>query len=710
MVLSKSQAQPKGKEESEKRIFKDSISSNKKEFSKIMPLESSHYGLFGVLNGLGYLQLIYKIPSDLLQGTLCIVPLKNRKSRAVFLNKVSAPKYICKPVLEIYETLPSELFSLYEWVSHYYLMPLGHTILKLHSKNAWESHSTTPKVRKSSYLHKTETHTLNSLTPQQQLIFETILKDPKVYLLHGQTGSGKTEIYLHLAKHMESQGLQTLILVPEISLTPQLYQRFEGIFPGSVAMLHSGMTPAEYFLNWASIESKPVILGVRSAIFAPIQRLGLIIVDEEHESSYKNENFPFYHARDIAVLRSHLKKIPCLLGSATPSLESYVNTQEGRYQLLELSQRYSTQNVEFQFVDAKKYLLHLKNFTHKKTVSGVPFQGHSLSSPVFQEIAEALDQQKQFIIVMNRRGFASYQMCLDCGTAFTCENCSATTTLHYNGQKEICHYCGWNQDRRKKCNSCGSVHMTFMGLGTENIQKELEKVFPETVIQRVDGDTPKSKLWSIFKDFREGKIQGLVGTQMLSKGHDFPNVTLIILLYIEDQLFLPDYRSVEKTHQLFIQASGRVGRGEHPGKVLVQSLASCEWFQSKTEESKIPLFLKETADLRKLTQQPPYVRHILLEVQSLDRQKALQESEDIIQSLFVFWKDQKIEPHQIRCVGPLPAVIEKISKKYRFHISLMFQKSIHPRQIIPSKIIDSSNKIIDSSETIRIDVDPIHLF
>ncbi|WP_347129606.1 replication restart helicase PriA, partial [Lactobacillus paragasseri] len=405
-------------------------------------------------------------------------------------------------------------------------------------------------------LNSEQTHALNSIGKSIQK------KEAKTFLLEGITGSGKTEVYLHAISIALEQKRNALMLVPEISLTPQMVKQVKERFGDNVAVLHSGLSEGEKYDEWRRIRrgEAQVVVGARSAIFAPLKNIGLIVIDEEHESSYKQNDTPRYHARDVALLRSKFHKCPVVLGSATPSLASRARAQKGRYELLLLTKRANQKSLP------KVDLIDLKTVEF----TGAQFD---LSIPLVDAIKEKIAKKEQVILLLNRRGFASFMLCRNCGFVLKCPNCDISLTLHKDTQQMQCHYCGHKEPIPRKCPKCQSEKIRFLGTGTQKVQEELEKLLPEAKILRMDVDTTRRKgsYKKILDGFGDHKADILLGTQMIAKGLDFPNVTLVGVINADTALSLPDFNSAEKTFDLLTQVSGRAGRAEKTGRVMIQT-------------------------------------------------------------------------------------------------------------------------------------------
>ncbi|MDN6327361.1 MAG: primosomal protein N', partial [Alkalibacterium sp.] len=394
-------------------------------------------------------------------------------------------------------------------------------------------------------------------------IYQTIKDDQhNVFLLKGVTGSGKTEVYLQTIREVIDKGEGALMLVPEIALTPQMVQRFKSRFGDEVAVLHSGLSKGEKYDEWRKIEKEEakVVVGARSSVFAPLKNIGIIIIDEEHETSYKQEEFPKYHARDVAIWRGNYHNCPVILGSATPSLESRARATKNVYTLLELNNRVNDYPMpDVDVIDMRE-----------EAKSGNP---SIFSKALLDGLKKRIDQGEQSVLLLNRRGFSSFVMCRDCGYVLECPNCDISQTLHMDTKTMKCHYCGHEEGIPKKCPKCESRSIRYYGTGTQKVEKELKELLDDAEIIRMDVDTTRKKgsHERLFKQFENKQANILLGTQMIAKGLDFPDVTLVGVINADTALGLPDFRSAEKTFQLLTQVSGRSGRGEKEGQVIIQS-------------------------------------------------------------------------------------------------------------------------------------------
>ncbi|MGH7926622.1 MAG: replication restart helicase PriA, partial [Candidatus Binatia bacterium] len=452
-----------------------------------------------------------------------------------------------------------------------------------------------------------------TLTPGQQSAFNAIEARLQrggfeVFLLHGVTGSGKTEIYLRAMEQARQSGQQSLILIPEISLTPQLIDRVGARFPGRVGILHSALTGGERWSQWRRIVrgDVDVVIGARSAVFAPLPKLGLIIVDEEHDSSYKQEQGVRYNGRDVAVVRGKHLGCPVILGSATPAVESYENCRQGRYRLLEIFERVQSRTLP------KVELVDLRRQANRGDVGT-----HRLISPqLAHALRENYQKSRQSLIFLNRRGFANFLQCRLCGQILRCAYCSVTLTSHMRQKSLCCHHCNFRRPVTELCPACGNPDLAGVGSGTEQIEQVLSEIVPGARIARMDRDTTSKRgsHESLIRSWERGEIDILVGTQMITKGHDVSGVTLVGALLADMSLNVPDFRASERTFQLLSQVAGRSGRGEDPGRVIVQTYAPEHYSMRHLLEHDYRAFFAEEIEFRRALKYPPFGRLISLRV------------------------------------------------------------------------------------------------
>jgi len=523
-----------------------------------------------------------------------------------------------------------------------------------------------------------EVHQELILTKQQQAVVDevtTVQNENKFkpFLLFGVTGSGKTQVYIELAKQVLKKNEAVLILVPEISLTPQITARFFNNFGDTVTVIHSRMSAGERYDSWKRILSgkSKVVIGARSALFTPLNKIGLIVVDEEHDTSYKSfEMIPKYNARDAAVVLGNIFNCPVVLGSATPSVESMYNAETGKYKLLLLPERIDDAKLpKITFVN----IAHEKNKTKTETV---------FSKLLIDKIEDRLQKKEGIIILQNRRGFSTQIFCNDCGEVEMCENCSVPMVYHINQNKIQCHYCGLIKPAPHACTHCGSVNLKYFGTGTERVEDELQFYFPNAKIERIDSDsiTKKSYLSNILLSFSKGDIDILVGTQMVSKGLDFSRVTLVGVISAETTLWLPDFRADERTFQLLTQVSGRAGRSKVEGEVIIQTYNERHFVLRKVLEHDYFGFYQKELEDRKKMGYPPFTRIALIETKdtSMDKAKG---------AAFDFYKEIIKYKNYLKISDPTTAQIFKLLNNYRYHILIKSFKDKDPGGAILRKAI-----------------------
>ncbi|MDE3157429.1 MAG: primosomal protein N' [Acidobacteriota bacterium] len=471
------------------------------------------------------------------------------------------------------------------------------------------------------------------------------------FLLHGVTGSGKTEVYLNAIEAVLRQGRSALLLVPEIALTPAMAGQFLARFPDRVAILHSAFTDVERSEEWRRIRSgaASVVVGTRSGVFAPVRNLGLIVVDEEHDGSYKQEETPRYHGRDVAVVRAHDAGACVLLGSATPSLESRYNAESGKYTLLELPARIEKRPMPtVELIDMRQEFLETRRqatFSRKLTAA----------------LAERLANHEQTIILLNRRGFSSFVACRACGERVECVNCSVTLTFHKRDRRLLCHYCGYAQKPPSACPKCSSDHIYFLGLGSERVEEELHRDFPAARVARLDRDTATGgrRFETILNGFRKGDYDILVGTQMIAKGHDIPNVTLVGVISADMGLGVPDFRAAERTFQLLTQVAGRAGRGSVPGIVLIQTIQPDHYAIRLAAAQDYAAFYEKELAFRRALHYPPFSAMANVLVRGEKKEVALGMSTSLAR-LFT------PPPDKLRVLGPAEAPVARLRNEYRY--------------------------------------------
>jgi primosomal protein N' (replication factor Y) len=513
----------------------------------------------------------------------------------------------------------------------------------------------------------------------------------KTFLLHGITGSGKTWIYIEAIRKVLEQSKTAIVLVPEISLTPQTASRFRAHFGDKVRVLHSAMNDSEKFEAWQSLkEGKArIALGARSAIFAPLENLGLIVVDEEHESTYKQyDASPRYNARDVAIMRAKFENAVCLLGSATPSIESYYNATTGKYELLTLSKRAD---------GAISPEIKLIWLSREKKISP------SISETLFFEIQKRLERNEQVILFQNRRGYAGSVQCNSCGTIYTCPACQVTMVFHLKENHLRCHYCGRIEPAPKKCKTCGSEELLYKSSGTEKIEQELQHLFPNEKILRMDLDTTgkKGAHAKFLREFQEGKSRILLGTQMVAKGLDFPNVTLVGAILADIGLSLPDFRASERLYSLLLQVSGRAGRAQKKGDVYLQVLnLQNEVFRYVLKNDYVHFFEYELA-IRQMVGYPPFVRLAKIEFSGKSESEVSAGAKVFCQLLKGVLKEEKFE-----VLGPVPAVIAKLKHNFRYQLLIKQKHGARlSKQIVRDIEHQFRRRLSPSAVKVGIDID-----
>ena len=517
-------------------------------------------------------------------------------------------------------------------------------------------------------------------------------------LLHGVTGSGKTEIYLQAIRAALNRGSTAIVLVPEISLTPQTVERFKGRFadvPDAVAVLHSHLSEGERHDEWHKIHSgrARIVIGARSAVFAPLKNLGLIVVDEEHETTYKQEEAPRYHARDIAIVRAKIEKCVVVLGSATPSLESYHNAAIGKYRLVTLTQRIDEKQMPLmRIVDLRQERRKEKSAT-------------ILSEKLRTAIADRLEKREQIILFLNRRGFSTSLLCSDCGEARNCPNCSVALTFHRHptvAGRLSCHLCGHTAAVPKKCPACGKDALIYAGFGTERVETTVSQIFPKAVVRRMDADsmTRKEAYRETLRNFRTGKIDILVGTQMIAKGLHFPNVTLVGIINADLALHLPDFRAGERTFQLLTQVAGRAGRGETSGEVFVQTYTPFSPSIQFARHHDFAGYFQQELEFRERCEFPPFKHAILITVRSPHEGRAKLSTETLQRRL------KEALPQEFILGEATPAPLEKLQSQFRFHILLRGEAIMHLSRLVRETV----DKLpFPEDVTVTVDVDPYQL-
>jgi primosomal protein N' (replication factor Y) len=515
------------------------------------------------------------------------------------------------------------------------------------------------------------------------------------FLLHGVTGSGKTEVYIRAMRAALHSGRGAMMLVPEISLTPILSRRLRAHFGDQIAIFHSSLSRGERFDEWSRLRTGEarVVLGTRSAVFAPVKNLGLIIVDEEQDSSYRQEESPFYNARDTAIVRAQKESAAVVLGSATPSLETFHNAQTGKYQYLELPERIGERGLATaELVDMRDVFAR-----HKKPVV--------FSDQLLEAIEQTHSKGEQSIILLNRRGYSSFILCRSCGESIMCPNCEVTLTFHRGDRVLICHYCNHRERAPTQCPQCESKYIYYVGEGTEQVEELLRKRFPRLRIGRIDRDTKsrRREFEQTLLDFEKGKLDMLVGTQMLAKGHDFPNVTFVGVISVDAGLALPDFRAAERAFQLITQVAGRAGRGVRPGRVFIQTYHPHHYALKHAVAQDYVGFYNEEIRHRRNHQYPPFVALALLLTRHKDANRAYELAGAAKKALVEADPDRTC-----RVLGPAPAPLARLRAEFRFHVLV---KSRSRKQM--RAVIDLALKALEDAghdlRSVSLEIDPISM-
>lgn len=667
-------------------------------------------------DALTYLQAPELPPFE--RGQLVNVPLGNRFTKGLVLGPSTVtldPEIQLKPVQSLdteYLALPEHFIRWLEWLSNYYIHPIGRV-----AQLAYPPLQRTQKVRKSSrppVIPDIAADSPPDLTPEQRTTFESIASFKKFssHLVFGVTGSGKTEVYLHLLEKTLEEGKAGLVLVPEISLTPQLINRFVRRFGDKIAAMHSQLTDRERTNQWWDIIEgrKSILIGARSALFCPIKNLGLIIVDEEHEPSYKQDEKLKYHGRDAAVMLAKHADCPVVLGSATPSLETWKNTLEGRYHLHTLKNRVANRALpEMLVVDLRgeKASDEAQKLKQEK-YSEIPFW---MSPLLYDKMKATLEAGDQSALFLNRRGVAQMVICPACGHTRECPNCDINLTLHHHSHL-VCHYCDYHESLKDKCPDCSEGHLEAMGLGTELLEKDLTALFPDKKIARADRDEIQNRadLENLIMEMEEGTIDILVGTQMIAKGLDFPKLKLVGLVLADVGFNLPDFRATERSFQLITQMSGRSGRhikeGESPGTVIIQTFnpehESLVFAQKHDYEGFAQYELNNRAQLN----YPPCGKIIGFRLQG-NHLRVVQDAARLLAKRAHALKSQFPQYELVEVLGPAEAPLAKLRGQFRFHLLLKGPQAgvinSFARQVL------GNEQWIPTGIKILLDVDPMNL-
>ena len=530
---------------------------------------------------------------------------------------------------------------------------------------------------------------------QKQVLDEYNNSSNNLFLLKGVTGSGKTEVYMRMVEEALEKNQSAIVLVPEISLTPQMIERFKGRFGRNVALFHSKLSDGERFDEWFRVKAgkAKLVVGARSAIFLPVKNLGLIIIDEEHENTYKSDQNPKYQTKEVAEFLSEQKGCKVVLGSATPTIETYYRALIGELDLLELNSRVDGKDMPpMKVVD-------MRNELRSGNIS-------LFSRELFKEMQEKLSKKEQIILFLNRRGFSTFVSCRSCGYVFKCEECDISMTYHRSGLL-VCHYCGKTKRAPQKCPKCDSKYVKFFGAGTQRVEEEVKKYFKDARVLRIDVDTPRSKdaYENIYNTFKDGKADILIGTQMISKGLDFKNVTLVGVLAADMSINIPDYRAAERTFQIITQVAGRAGRGEKQGEVIIQTYTPEHYSLEYAVNYDYEGFYEKEFTVRALMKYPPFGKILLI--------NGISKKEDLLKN-FMHKISNVIKPLvekeiDVDILGPIPCLVAKVKENYRWQIVIKGEFESEFAKKIKELLYDE-NKNVYNDIRISMDINPNNLF
>lgn len=540
------------------------------------------------------------------------------------------------------------------------------------------------------------------LTDEQSRVVSTVTdalsNGFSTFLLSGVTGSGKTEVYLQLTATVLQRGLSALVLVPEIALISQMERRFRARFGDCVALLHSGLSSGERYDQWIRIVTgkATIAIGARSAVFAPFTDIGIVIVDEEHDSSYKQDHHFQYHARDIAVVRAMLHGCVVLLGSATPSIQSYYHVTKSKFKAVSLKTRVEKRPLpEIAIVDLGKnrHLRGTRRF---------------ITPELYKAMKKTLGSGKQVLLFLNRRGFAGFPVCSACGAAVRCKNCDISLTLHQSSKVYLCHYCGYTRPSDSHCTTCGSAHIKNIGWGTEKVEAAVKTLFPDAKVARMDRDTTRRKgaILSFLKGLKNHTIDVLVGTQIIAKGHDFPNITLVGIICADLSLNFPDFRSGERTFQLLAQVAGRSGRGSVPGRVILQTFNPNHFSILSAGKQDFKAFFAKEIGFRKSLNYPPFSRMIQLKISGRDKQITREHALSIGNFCNRLKKTDRTFLRSVQMLGPIEAPLSKIANRFRWQILLRSSRPKILHRFARGLLFQNSLKLSTQNVRVVIDVDP----
>lgn len=657
----------------------------------------------------------YRIPDKLSHlvsmGSLVQVPFRHTSTHGFVIRRLresSLNPQKLKSVEEILVTEPlfsANLLKFIQWISQYYCHPVGECLASAVPRLYWTQLASTRKPITqegvgSSLEGVFKTERPFELSAEQKIAVDTISNalDGRPVVVHGVTGSGKTEIYMCAIARVIEEGGGALVLAPEIALTPQLIARFESRFPGLVAVLHSGLTDRERFNEWQRLRTgrARIAVGARSALFAPLEVLKLIVVDEEHEHSYKQEDAPRYHARDSAIVRAQIEKAVVVLGSATPSVETYYNAHRGKYRYVHLPNRVHKRPLpKCEFVDLKRYQT-------KTAENRLP---RWLSPELFQRIESTLSRGEQCLLFLNRLGYAHFLFCNDCGTTWRCKDCDISLTYYKSPPQLKCHYCGRCIPAPDVCHKCLGKSLQAIGFGTEQVASTLAHLFPKVRLARFDRGVIKTRkdLEKILLSIANRDVDIIIGTQMVAKGHDFPGISLVGVLIADATLNLPDFRANEKTFQLITQVSGRAGRADRLGQVIIQTLSPDHPILVYSSTQNSEAFYASELEMRRQARFPPFYRLAMIRFQHTHVSRVEGFARDTVHYLQNLNRAGKLN---IAISGPAEAPIARVRKNFRWQCLLRATNVSKLQESL--KYLQEYLKQQKTSVKTSIDVDPIH--
>ncbi|MBV4414927.1 primosomal protein N' [Clostridium tyrobutyricum] len=624
------------------------------------------------------------IPTGLFNG------MKDKSEIRLYKGDNLTGRFLKEPYMSIYD-----IVSNYEGIYTKNFMSKKYN-LSLSSINTMIKHGfiiTEKKVVSRYDKNKYEVYSRKKLNYEQEKAVKSILNSKKSeFLIYGVTGSGKTEIYMHIVDEMLLEGKDVIILVPEIALTPQMVERFKGRFGNNISVFHSKLSKGERYDEWMRIKRGEikVAIGARSAVFLPFNNLGMIIVDEEHEESYKSDSNPKYNVREIGRMKCNEYNCKMVLGSATPSIETYSRCKTGDIELIKIKNRADGASMpEVKVIDMREELLNNNNSMFSKAL--------------YDLISDRLNKKEQIILFLNRRGFSTFVSCRKCGYIFKCNNCDISLTYHHDIKKLVCHYCGSKINVPKVCPRCGSRYVKYFGIGTEKIEREVKKEFPQAKVLRMDFDTTRTKhsYENIYNIFKNHKADILIGTQMVAKGLDFSNVTLVGVIAADLSLNLPDFRSAERTYQLITQVSGRAGRGSKQGKVIIQTYSPENYSIKYAAAGDYEDFYEEEISIRRSMYYPPFSNILLINMSSKNENILIKN----IQRIAILLKNKLADHDKIEVMGPCPCIISKIKEMFRWQIMIKGKIDLDIAQNV-KKTVYNLIKDVYSNIKISIDINP----